>query len=89
MISIGEKNYVKEFYNKFKAQIMQKSPEFWQLLIYDILKLLMKKTINNNTIKIEVIKLLDSEEIANYLIEFKDDLVKYLKKQKFLKKEPQ
>jgi hypothetical protein len=36
--SQDDKNYVQEFHEKFKSVLMKASPEFWTLLLFDILK---------------------------------------------------
>ena len=82
------KNYVREFYDKFKDVLQKQSPEFWQYLLYDILKMLCNKAKSQKELQVYLYKELDQNTDAmNYLLTYRMEIVKSLQKQKFLQKQ--
>jgi hypothetical protein len=78
------KNYAREFYDKFKDVLMGRSPEYWQQLLYDVLKQVCNKRKNLTDLRITLLDLLQSDEAVNYLVSFRKELVMCLHKAKFL-----
>jgi len=59
---------------------VKKSPEFWQLLLFDVLKHLCNKKKTNAELQSIIMDLLENPEAAEYLITFRIELVRYLYK---------
>ncbi len=57
-----ERNFVKEFYENYGKFLIQKSKEFWQLILFDLLVALCNTKKNNKDFKLMCTNLINDEE---------------------------
>lgn len=67
--------------------MVQQSPEFWKMLMYELFERLYKNRGNTEDILTnELFSLVPNEKLVKYLVTFKDDICKCLEESKFFDK---
>ncbi|CAD8152858.1 unnamed protein product [Paramecium pentaurelia] len=76
-------NYLSEFDKQFHNVLVKASPEYWQLLVFDLLKDLCDKTLTNQVLECKFYDILKNVKAAQFLLIYRKEIVKYLSEKKF------
>lgn len=72
-------NFVQDFHSEFGGILIQQSPEYWKMLMYELFERLHKNRGNTEDILTnELFALVPNEKLVKYLVTFKDDICKCL-----------
>lgn len=72
-------DYVKTFHEKFGEILEKASPEFWKLLLFDLLKKLVEfKELSNEDLSHQLNTLIQDEQAIKYLVTFRKELCEFL-----------
>lgn len=81
--SRDQKNYVQEFFTRWGKLIVAASPEFWHLMLYDMLRELCDPKCTNRELELKFFELLKSAEPVQFLLTMRKNIVAYLSHAKF------
>lgn len=78
-------DYVKTFHDKFGEILEKKSPEFWKLLLFDLLKKIVEcKDMPDEELSHQLNTLVQDDSAIKYLVTFRKELSEFLEESKFL-----
>lgn len=82
-------NYVKDFFDMFGDVIKSNSPEFWELVLYDILKMVGDQKKPDRQVSEELYLLIPDNQAIKYLITFRKEISLYLEASDYFKQSEQ
>jgi hypothetical protein len=78
-------NYVKDFFDTFGDILKSHSPEFWQLVLYDILKMVADPRKTDKQLNDELFAHLPDHQAIKYLTTFRKEITLYLEASEYFK----
>lgn len=79
---------MKDFFDKHGLTLMEVSRDYWQLLMFDLLKELCDLKNSISDLEIKLYSMLKNVEAVKYLLTFRKEIVAYLHKTKFWEQKP-
>lgn len=83
------KNYIADFFEKHGSVLLSVSQQYWELLLFDILRELSNPKLSNAELEIRLFAMLKNVEAIKYLLTFRKEMVVYMHETKFWQQEKQ